>query len=754
MTKVWKLSARELLDYRAYRDVTVLHFRVPEQALTASFNFTASEKLISSHFSAECDPRRVSLFLKYGSLPVINPDGSKFPDNFSISNRVPVYHAEFNSDELPAIINVTSPIPGDWFAVAFLSYTDPNDDQILQQGLAPNCAAMTESSMSVVIVEDVTVVVPGEEVSMQLDADTESRYFKFYVPSGTWMVRASLSSEECDPASCLLMSYAPRTIPDAEVSKANCEPGDACDKDFIPAVDNWYFITVSAAQNLSASPIHFTLTISFLTHNSTEKWKLVNQTLPHAMSEGLNYVTTLLLQDMRNFWKLVPLARQSFSAFFTFNFLSELSDQNRGFFSINISADELAMMQFEVNHVSDIGGTLTFEMKLEEDSNLKNVTESLYNVSVVACLSYQARAVPLYSQDMCLNYTGNFSKSGIQVNSTSETNRIGSIHVPFPEPGLWFITLKLFCFNDSLPTDCTSELGSLNVSLIIESNMCTSDNCGRFGDCYNYMSGGFIFSTCVCSHGYIGWGCTDDSKVTSLTELLIAALLLTISNLFFIPAIVMAIRQTYYTEAFVYACTMFFSTFYHACDAGEDIYSYCLMRLNVLQFCDFYSAILSLWVTVIAMADISSVLKSIAHMAGAIGIALGTEYNRTSLWVLVVPALVGLALMTQSWIWQCKARRSCYPSKKYWKFYFPPGVLLVVVGLVCYSFLETRQNYKYVHSAWHVIMALAIIFLLPSKKRGRAPVANIEETACLPPLTCKTPWKDNKVFKFLRWWER
>lgn len=758
LTKVWKLSARELIDYRAFRDVTVLHFRVPEQTLTAAFNFTVSEKLVSSQLFYGCDPRRASLFLKYGSLPVINPDGAKFPDNFSISNRVPMYNAEFQSNNVPVILNVTSPVPGDWFAVAFLSYTDPNNDQILQQGLSPNCAAMMESSMSVVTVEEVTVIVPGEDISRQLDDENEVSNFKFYVPSGTWMVRVNLSSDQCDSVPCLSMSYAPRTIPDPEVNNGNCESNMGCENDFIPAVDNWYYITVSASNNLSAIPIQYTLRVSFLAHNSTEKWRSVNTTtiLPHLMTDGLNYDIALLLEDFQKFWTLVPLARQSFSAFFTYNFLSEHADENKGFFSINVGVDELAMMQFEVNHVSDIGGTLTFEMKLEETSNLKNATESLYNVSVVACLSYQARAIPLFPQDLCINYTGDFSKSKIQVNSSSETNHIGSIHVPFPEPGLWFITLKPFCFvNDSLPTDCTPDLGTLNVSLIIESNMCTADNCGRFGDCYNYMSGGFIFSTCVCKHGYIGWGCTDDSMVTSLTELLIAALLLTLSNMFFIPAVIMAIRRKYYTEAFVYACTMFFSTFYHACDAGEEVYSYCLMRLNVLQFCDFYSAILSLWVTLIAMSDIRSGLKSIAHMSGAVGIALGTEYNRTSLWVLVVPALIGVAIMTQSWAWRCKAQRSCYPSKTYWKFYFPPGVLLVTVGLVCYSFLQTKQNYKYVHSAWHIIMALAIIFLFPSRKQEEVATVNSEQFVCLPPLNC-TPssWKDNKFLKSICFWER
>ncbi|PSN52826.1 hypothetical protein C0J52_09684 [Blattella germanica] len=760
LTKIWKLSSRELIDYRAFRDVTVLHFRVPEQTLTAHFNFTVSEKLTSSQLFSGCKPRKVSLYLKYGSLPVINPDGAKFPDNFSVSFRVPVYKTEFQSDEVPLILNVSSPFPGDWFAVAFLSYTDPNNDQILQQGLSPSCAAMMDSSMSVIIAEDTKVIVPGEDIMDHLDPETESKKYKFYVPCGTWKVKVNVSSEKCDSVPCILMSYAPRAIPDPEVNNGNCSSEKGCESEFIPAVDNWYYVTVTLPPNSTLSELDFSLKVIFLPYNSTDKWNLLNTSLlPNLVSDRLNYDVATVLDEFQNFWTLVPLVRQSFSAFFTFNFLSEHADYNRGFFSINVTMNELAVMQFEVNHVSDIGGTLTFEMKLEDDANLKNVTETLYNVTVVACLSYQARAVPFFSPDTCPNFSGDFSESKLQVNSSSDTNKIGSIHVPFPEPGYWFVTLKPFCYtNETSPVECTNDLGTLNVSLIIESNMCTADNCGRFGDCYNYMSGGFIFSTCVCKHGYIGWGCTDDSRVTSLIELLIAALLLTISNLFFIPAVVMAIRRKYYTEAFVYACTMFFSTFYHACDAGEDIYSFCLMRLNVLQFCDFYSAILSLWVTLIAMSDVRSTLKSIAHMAGAVGIALGTEYNRTSLWVLVVPALVGIAIMTQSWIWRCKSQRTCYPSVRYWKLCFPPGVLLVTVGLVCYSFLQTKQNYKFVHSAWHIIMALAITFLLPAKKQDSTPVINSENLIALPPVTCipctRTSWKENKFLKLIKFWER
>lgn len=64
----------------------------------------------------------------------------------------------------------------------------------------------------------------------------------------------------------------------------------------------------------------------------------------------------------------------------------------------------------------------------------------------------------------------------------------------------------------------------------------------------------------VCITGYAGWGCTDDSDALSNAILLASVLLLTTSNLFFIPAIILALRRGFYPQALMYFTTMFFSS--------------------------------------------------------------------------------------------------------------------------------------------------------------------------------------------------
>ena len=59
--------------------------------------------------------------------------------------------------------------------------------------------------------------------------------------------------------------------------------------------------------------------------------------------------------------------------------------------------------------------------------------------------------------------------------------------------------------------------------------------------------------------GWRGYGCTDGNAVRSIAWQLAYTLLLTLTNLAFIPAIILSIYRRYLVEALVYTANMVFS---------------------------------------------------------------------------------------------------------------------------------------------------------------------------------------------------
>ncbi|KAJ8963972.1 hypothetical protein NQ314_005231 [Rhamnusium bicolor] len=480
-----------------------------------------------------------------------------------------------------------------------------------------------------------------------------------------------------------------------------------------------------------------------------------------------NSISKIYYNKMTNVipYKHYDLVRESSTESFLFSFeLEEELDSNVAV-PINMTNGHFSLFKFNVREGSDTGGTLQFIMAFKPKIKRKNsrfifVNEPEEHV-IIACIRKGRMELPTWPNN-CVSDRIN-KPAQLVLNKTVENS---TILIPFPESGTWYATFKLFC-GKCEPCNCSDdcqeryeactincELNCINGencsycaydcrNIVIESESCAGCNCdgpcmknenntcnssivfdigsqpcvsGRCsgnGRCMFMVSDGVVFSTCVCSNKYRGWDCSDDSLANPYYMVVIELLLLVLSNLMFLPAVYIAFKRKYYVESITYFSICFFSTFYHACDAGENIISFCLVRLSALQFADFFCALLAIWATIIALADLLPLTTSIFHMIGAIILAFCTTIDRTALWIFALPVLTGVFIVIISWYFKYRKVRQRFADKRYLYVNVPLGIVVVAVGLIMYAFLQTENNYKYLHSLWHIIMAVAIIIVLP-----------------------------------------
>lgn len=764
------LEPRQLYTYEGYQDVQMFHYVVPAQAMYSTWSFKAFEQ-------GGCSPKQISIYLQHGSYPLINPNNASYPPHFYL-NRTSLQEVNLCSDSTAYTLNVSTPEPGDWFAGGFLP---DRNDHIEQKGLYPDCKTLISSTVKSTIEHAVTHLLPG--VSMPQRTET-SQHYKFYNPENTWTSKVLLKNCATVPSTspgeveCPVVIYARPSVLHSPGGVAeywiNCtenyEKGQ-CVLEFIPRENSWHYlwldigdaprveyqITVetSACEN-GYSPTQYLILSEFKLSNSSmagTKDSLLNVTNSAKRVLMPLPVSGRMRSSASACWPRIPLLRKTFPGNFVFTYQQHPNENGTTALKMDISNLVPTLLIVPIQSVIDIGGTLTYELLLD-----RNLNTTVYNVSVLACIEKNKRSL-IYGMNNCS------SPLSLTVNTSSVSSMSQYVMIPFPEPGNWYVTMAAYCYveNSSAslypewPRSVETVSCSTNTTSVIlnaVSASCVFGGCGSYGQCYQYISGGLIFSTCVCTAGWRGYACNDGTYAIPNFELLLSTLLLTLSNLLFIPAIILAVYRQFYTEALVYFLTMFFSTFYHACD--EDAYAFCLMKLNVLQFCDFYTAILSVWVTLVAMADLPPQLYSVLHMAGAICVALGVEYDRTGLLVFAVPSVAGVLILALSWVWHCQQQKACFPEKKIWIMCLLPGVLLAAAGLACYAFFETEENYKYVHSAWHMAMALCILFLLPPTRKHQKVAWIEDEPVELSVIKGSTEgvldvhWKPQGSFKFLQ----
>uniref|UniRef100_A0A0C9QQ78 Tmem8a_0 protein n=1 Tax=Fopius arisanus TaxID=64838 RepID=A0A0C9QQ78_9HYME len=656
-----------LEDFNGYHTISIVHFHVPSNVINSLFKFTAKE--LKTGGIGRCPPREVTVFLKYGSIAVGSPDGSKIGAKL-FERRRQFSNFTFTSEIDEYELQRPNPAPGDWYAIAFRSWSDPDSEKITQQGLGATCSTILDSELSIEKAKIALVIDPSDDHTILLNKTMNSARLQYLITEDKEPVNISITSTCGNPCKVL----------------ANLVVEDV----------------------VSSILINFTVKTSFTPYPGYFHYLNLRLLSGNTTNVTVSFVKLLEKQTRQS---EIELVRKTLPEFFTFDY--EFFEENSTTATpVNISENGLTVLNFRIGTVYDVGGTLSIGIKLVNES---------HDIVVVGCISLGI--YPTITTNGSCTVSTITVPADLWINSTTPQ----FLHIPFPEPGVWHLTLKSF----RVPSNCTCRSSSdsvvscncmqpisTRIETSIGSSPCIEGKCSSNGKCNTYLhSGGFAFSTCQCHGGYRGFDCADDTYVLTGGQILVRFFMLTLSNLGFIASVYIAFKREYYTEAVVYGAVMFFSTFYHACEAGEDVIGICITKLSVLQFCDFYNALLSIWVTLVAMASFGTKVTAFCQISGAIVLALGAELDRTALWVFLLPAITGFGLIGFSWGSRCRRQRNLgYPASRYKNIYLPGGLGIVSLGLVCYAFLQTRRNYHIVHSFWHICVALGVVLLLPKRK--------------------------------------
>ncbi|XP_066517707.1 post-GPI attachment to proteins factor 6 [Hoplias malabaricus] len=706
VNEVYSKTPQKLAKYSWFGNVRLYHFTVPEDTVLLRWLLTA---IRGSGF--HCGDQDIAVHFRAGAPPVINPILMGFPNStavslaFNLTLRVPSGQT-INITQF----NVTNPVPGDWFIAAHLP---KNDGKIEQQGL-PSCSYLFQTQLYIRRAADTSVLQNNIPFTQTVTAPLNQAQLKFFVPEFTskfdvyilsCSVKGGLTSD-CG----LSVILGSASLASSSVMTVNCSGKEPCSASVSnPPWNSWVRVTVQLSQpNITAV---FTITANYTVGcKPLSVPSDFNTSLPLGPSSLSVSSSNTSSNPGSSSPANVALANSSDGACVRNpTVMREEQDVLSVRFSVannsvRVASDVPAMLALDLNSAADSGGALIVQL----DVNVSSLIGAFD--SVRACLTTSSPVLQLNTSQSC---DAAFMKGYSLKVSSNETKAL--LRIPFPQAALWYLSLQTICKSSANCTN-TSAVVSVSVSL----SACI-DDCGPYGECRLLRTYSYLYAACVCKAGWLGWSCSDGSAALSFSRQLSAALLLTLSNLLFIPPICVALYRGYHVEATVYFFTMFFSTFYHACDQ-PGVTVMCIMDYDTLQFCDFLGSVVAVWVTIVCMARMPEPVKYVFFMAGTLFIAMAMQLDRRGLWNLLGPVLFALIIMVTSWVCRGVKRHHCYPPKwKRWVFFLLPGMMSALIGVCVYVFAQTDSNYYYTHSIWHIMVATSVVFLLPPREKDVPP---------------------------------
>ncbi|XP_041318252.1 post-GPI attachment to proteins factor 6 isoform X2 [Pyrgilauda ruficollis] len=662
--------------------------------------------------------RSLCMHFRHGAPPVINPLGTRFPANATVRPSYNISITLSSAVQNTTFVNVSTPAAGDWFIAAHLPQAA---GRIEVKGFSTPCPYMFQADMFVLRLTDMPVLEPGVPMLHTVVSPAKPLHVKVLVPKHAAGMRFQLSScvtseQRACTVRVLLGSI---TLPQSFQRSLTCTGSINCSLALeSPPWEKWLQIMVESLGTANASvSVEMLASFTVCRPGSTSSFLnfiSLNQSQAGARPGAAGSSAPAPGEAPRNTsgqrsscLQSQPVVRED---------LDVVSVRYRLLNGPSVPVSSLAptLLLLNLNTGMDSGGALVVSLLLNKTS------VSLANATVAACVS---AASPVLSLNATRNCSTAFSQGYPLSVSTSSAEAM--LIVLYPQTDDWFLSLQLLCPKGQ--GECGGAEGKVTVFAYL--TPCFND-CGPYGQCSLLRRHGYLYAGCSCKAGWGGWSCTDDTKAQTVGTQNLATLLLTLSNLMFLPAIAVAVYRFYLVEASVYTYTMFFSTFYHACDQ-PGVAVMCIMDYDTLQYCDFLGSVVSIWVTILCMARLKKILKYVLFILGTLLIAMSLQLDRRGVWNMMGPCLFALLIMVTAWVHHGAKRRHCYPSSwKRWVFYLLPGITLAFIAISVYAFMETNENYYYTHSIWHVLVACSVAFLLPPRDKHKKPWAWSQKLTC------------------------
>ncbi|KAG7490508.1 myomaker [Solea senegalensis] len=173
---------------------------------------------------------------------------------------------------------------------------------------------------------------------------------------------------------------------------------------------------------------------------------------------------------------------------------------------------------------------------------------------------------------------------------------------------------------------------------------------------------------------------------------------------------------------------------YHACD-GPGLSILCFMRYDILEYFSVYGTALSMWVTLIALGDFDEPQRSSITMFGVLTIAVRIYQDRWGYGIYSGPIGSAVFIITVKWLQKMKQLRAVFPEKTVYTQQVGPGCCFGALALMLRFFFE-EWDYAYVHSFYHLSLAVSFILLLPKKNRYAGTGQNAAKLSCFTLCCC------------------